>query len=128
MRNHKAVLALLAVFLAPAAALADNGVERGTIDFSPSTTLPRQVREYLDKLVFSRCELRGASEIRPNFVTETSEAAEVGLSEVRYRVELEVAYKSAAAADYIYADVSHLLSEHGESDVRLNQLLSRICR
>lgn len=128
MRNHKALLTLLALLLAPAAVFADNGVERGTIDFSPVTTVPKPVREFLDKLVFSRCELRGASEIRPNFATETIENSEIGVSAIRYRVDLEVTYKNGDAANYIYADVTLLQGDDGMTDVRLNQLLSRICQ
>lgn len=118
---------LTALFHLPLASLADNGVERGTIDFTGNTTLPAPVRAFLDSAIFQHCDLRGVALIQPNFSTFTTDYSEIGVRAVNYRVELVVSYKSGAPSNSIYAEVGSVVSDGGEHTETLTRLDSRIC-
>lgn len=131
MRNFNAALflaALCLLALAPAIAFSDNGVERGTIDYAPNTVVPAEVRAYLDKLIFTRCNLSGARSVEPNFYTEQPEMVDTGLLVTRYRFDLTVTFKSGLPSESIYVDLSALSGKGGAYELRLNSFSSRLCK
>ncbi len=121
-----AALCLLA--LAPAIAFSDNGVERGTIDYSPNTVVPVPVRAYLDKLIFTRCNLSGAKSVEPNLYSEESEVADFGLQFMRYRFDLIVTFKSGLPPESIYVELAAFNGGGGAYELRLNSISSSLCK
>lgn len=127
MRNTVLFLSLLLASLWLNIAFADNGVERGSIDFYEGQ-LPSPVKLYLEQLMFSNCDLRGAASIRPNYLSTIQEDNDLGLFSMRYKIELLVSYKNSSETRRIFADLVLFQSESGDSRVDLKELSSPLCK
>jgi hypothetical protein len=126
MRNTVLFLSCLLASLWISIAFADNGVERGSIDVTESQ-LPSPVKLYLEQLMFSNCDLKGAALIRPSYLSAFPEENDLGIFSMRYKIELQVSYKNSSELRLIYADLVLFQSEAGESRVDLKELSSPLC-
>lgn len=127
MRNTVLFLSCLLASLWLSIAFADNGVERGSIDVTESQ-LPSPVKLYLEQLMFSNCDLKGAALIRPSYLTSLPQDSDLGVFTMRYKIELQVSYKNSTEVRRIFADLVLFQSNAGESRVDLMELSSPICK
>ncbi len=127
MRNTVFFLSCLLATLWVSIALADNGVERGSIEYAGDGEIPAPVRAFIEKTMFSSCDLRGAEKIRPNFVFAQHEPMETDVNARRFKIEFAVTYKISARTETIFFDLVMLESPNGEIRVDMSNLSSNIC-
>ncbi len=128
MKIGKILSAFILLLLLPAGSRAGNGVERGTIDYSSNSNLPLSAQEFLNHIVFARCDLRGADNIEPAFISSSVEQRN-GSNLIRhFRVVLNVKFKAERSKKPIFLDLSMTESMETEAYIQLIELFSPICR
>jgi hypothetical protein len=128
MRNTVIFLScLLASLWISIVVRADNGVERGLIDYTSQTQIPNPVKLHLERVMFAQCDLQGASLITTNYLQSFTEVNDLGIPATSYLIEFQVSYKNSAELGRISAEVIFFETLAGEERVQLRKLSSPLC-
>lgn len=125
MKTVRILLAALFLFgPLPLVASAGNGVERGAISFG-DTAVPEVLRNQLELMLFAHCDLRGALDVTPTYVKETTANMEAVANYEGYDLELAARFDNGLRT--VFISVTALVQYGTNPKASILRLESPIC-